>query len=261
MTVSEKAVADPSAVLQFWRDRAKLGADAGTRDIIAKQLEIEAISRYVTDGMRILEAGCGNGVTALELARRHTASIVGFDYAPEMIEEAKKLSTGQQLRGNVQFHTGDIRDLEQSGGFDMVFTERVLINLDSWEKQRNAIQSLTNLLVVGGIYVMCENSSDGLESINVLRQQVNLPPVIAPWHNRYLRDEELKAIDLPNVVLEHVEYYSSTYYFLSRVVNAWLAGCENREPQYEAPVNELALALPPMGTLGQGRIWVWRKTA
>jgi cyclopropane fatty-acyl-phospholipid synthase-like methyltransferase len=52
-------------VCAFWNSRAGLGQWAGSRDVIAKQLEVEAIATYVRDGMRVLEVGCGNGITAI----------------------------------------------------------------------------------------------------------------------------------------------------------------------------------------------------
>jgi hypothetical protein len=107
---------------------------------------------------------------------------------------------------------------------------------------------------------MCENSQDGLDAVNILRARVGLPAISPPWHNRYLRDAELAVADLPGVELDEVRHYSSTYYFLSRVVNAALAAQEGREPEYEHPLNQLALQLPPIGEFGQGRLWLWRKT-
>ena len=59
--------------------------------------------------------------------------------------------------------------------------------------------------------------------------------------------------------LDGCVYYSSTYYFLSRVVNAWEAAQSGKDPDYDAPVNQLALKLPPIGDFGQGRLWLWRK--
>ena len=68
-------------------------------------------------------------------------------------------------------------------------------------------------------------------------------------------------MELPGIQLEEVKYYSSTYYFLSRIVNAALAAQEGKQPDYESPVNLLALNLPPIGDLGQGRLWLWRREA
>ena len=58
MTDSKEPTQD---IRTFWNTRAGLGQWAGTRDVIAKQLEIEVISAHVHDGMHILDVGCGTG--------------------------------------------------------------------------------------------------------------------------------------------------------------------------------------------------------
>lgn len=247
-------------IREFWNSRAGLGVWAGTRDVIAKQLEIEAIATHICDGMRLLDVGCGNGITAIEIARRYRVDVLGIDFASEMIARARDLATKVELKGSVQFQIGDVRKLPRTlGRFQVIYTERTLINLPDWSTQRQAIIDITRLLEVGGLYVMCENSQDGLDLINALRQRIGLPSVTPPWHNRYFREAELRELAIDDVVLEGVEHYSSTYYFLSRIVNAWLAAQEGKEPDYESPVNSLALRLPAIGELSQGRVWLWRK--
>lgn len=249
-------------IREFWNAQADRGIFAGTRDVIAKQLEIEAIAAYVGDGMRVLDVGCGNGATAIELARRFRVHVVGLDFADRMIEAARKSLAGQVLRGGVEFAVGDVRSLPgPSGPFDLAYSERTLINLPDWASQRGAIADIVRRVRPGGLYVMCENSQDGLDAINALRERAGLPPITPPWHNRYLRDAEVREADIDGARLETVNAYTSTYYFLSRVVNAWLAKEEGQEPEYEAPVNRLALRLPPIGDFGQGKIWLWRRLA
>ena len=85
----------------------------------------------------------------------------------------------------------------------------------------------------------------------------NLPPTTG--NNRYFRDAELKEVSFDDIELEGVNHYSSTYYFLSRVVNACLAAQEGKEADYNSAINQLALRLPSIGDLAQGRIWLWRK--
>jgi len=249
-------------LLSFWNERAGLGEWAGTRDVLAKQIEVEAIAEFIQDGQRILEVGCGNGITAIEMARRHRIDLLGVDFAKEMIAAANQLLEGQQLKGRLRFEVGDVREMSGYGeGYDLIYTERVLINLPDWPSQHQAIRDITRLLRPGGLYVMLENSQDGVDQLNEMRARVELPPIAPPWHNRYLRDAELETVSIEGVRLEGQRFYSSTYYFLSRVANAWLAAQEGREPEYEAPLNQLALKLPPIGQMGQGRIWLWRKAA
>jgi ubiquinone/menaquinone biosynthesis C-methylase UbiE len=248
------------SVRAYWNSRASLGQSAGTQDLILKELELKTIAEFVRPGMKILDAGCGNGVAAIELARRFPVDVTGVDYAAEMVKAAAQTAATAALLGTIQFQEGDLTNISSlPGGFDFVYTERAIINLPDWETQRKAITELTGLLRPGGVYAMLENSQDGLDEINVLRQHVGLVPVVAPWHNRYLKDSELRGLSIPGATLEKVIFYSSTYYFLSRVVNASLAAREGKEPEYDSPVNQLALQLPAIGGMGQSRAWVWKR--
>lgn len=251
--------ADKNAVLNFWNECASLKERAGTNDLIAKQLEIEAIAKYVGDGQRILEVGCGNGITAAELAARFAVDIIAVDYAGEMIAEAQELHATRPLKGQLAFGECGIENLAAvNGEFDLVYTERVLINLPDWNSQRQAIEAVGDKLRPGGKYIMCENSQDGLDGINAVRAANDLPVIVAPWHNRYMIDAELQQ-DVRGLMLIDIDYYSSTYYFLSRIVNAAVARQEGREPAYDSAINKLALSTPALGSFGQGRIWVWEK--
>lgn len=89
---------------------------------------------------------------------------------------------------------------------------------------------------------------------------VGLGEITLPWHNRCLDDDAMAALRIPGVRLAEVEPFSSTYYFLSRVVNAWMAQEEGIQPAYNAPVNRLSLQLPPFGDCAQGKLWVFEKT-
>ena len=186
--------------------------------------------------------------------------MIGIDYAEDMIRAAAQLADKIERKGKVQFRVGDhisLRTIQDR--FDLVYSERAVINLETWDSQRQTIEDMTTLLKPGGIYVMCENSKDGLDRINALREKVGLSSIAPPWHNRYLHESEIESLLIPDVKLDHVNHYSSTYYLLSRVLNAALAAKEGKDPSYDAPINQLALSLPPLGTWGQGKIWVWRK--
>ncbi len=251
-----------NGVRAYWNSRAGLGKWAGTQDLIAKELELKAIAEFVQPGMKILDAGCGNGITAIEIARRFEVEIIAIDYAAEMVQVARQIAETVPLAGSIQFREGDVTKLRDlPAEFDLIYTERVLINLPDWDTQRKAVAELTSLLRIGGRYTMIENSLDGLDKINALRQEAGLDKVVPPWHNLYFRDSQVEGLNMPGITLEKVAYHSSTYYFLSRVVNAWLAAKEGKEPDYNSPVNELALHLPAIGDMGQGRTWVWKRVA
>jgi ubiquinone/menaquinone biosynthesis C-methylase UbiE len=246
--------------LDFWNDRAKLGEMAGTKDLIAKELEMKAIASYVKNGMRILDFGCGNGITALYLKEHFSdIEIVGIDFSEEMIKRAEELLQDQGQK-KYHFMVGDVFYLEylKNTGmrFDLVYTERTLVNLNNWEMQKDAIEVLTDLLNPNGRYIMCENSWDGLQEINRFRKKIKLSEIKEPWHNLYIKDRDILCNSPSNAVLEKINYYSSTYYFLSRIMNAWMY----HEPDYNSDINQLALKLPSLDCkFSQGRIWEWVK--
>lgn len=246
--------------LEFWNERAHLGMVAGTNDLLAKQLEIKAIQQYIKPGMSILDFGCGNGITALTLAQAMDVHIFGVDFSPNMIEYAKLNKNKYNLRGTIEFHLGDQSYLEKmTNKFEIIYTERCIINIKSWEEQKKTIFKLLDLLQEEGMYLMCETSETSLRNINILRKSLDLPKINIPWHNRYLIDHEVEELNPDCATLEEVNNFSSTYYFLSRIINAKLSAQRHEEPRYEDPINMLALQLPPLGDFSQSKIWVWRK--
>ena len=261
------AISDKDKVREYWDSRAELGPEAGTQDLIARELEIRAIEQFIRDGMTILDAGCGNGTTAIELAERHSVKVIGIDFSSKMITSASKLAEKSaedgKLSGCVDFFCRDITcEVWGPSYFDLVYTQRAIINLPDWETQKATIELLGTYLKPGGKYLMCECSQDGLDAINRLRKKVGLSDIIPPWHNHYLHEMNLHSFGEPfkNMTLLWEDNFSSTYYFLSRVVNAWLAKQEGKEPDYNSPVNQLALRLPPFfGNFGQVKLWVWTR--
>jgi SAM-dependent methyltransferase len=262
--------AESDAIKAYWDQRASLGETAGTQDLILKQLEERAIlgeidpakfrPRQILENKwqrrGILEIGCGLGRLAGMVAERvREAEVWATDTSEAMIQGA--LDSGVC---NVTFRTGDVFSLPSGVQFDLIYTERCLINLGSWAAQKGTIDAISARLTTGGKFIMCEHSADGLAAINTERARLGLPTLKAPWHNRYIFDHEIASVSSMDLV--KCIPFSATYYFLSRVVNAALAAKEGREPAYDAEINQLALTLPYTAVdprFAQGRLWVWGK--
>lgn len=241
----------------FWDRQAQQGSLSGTRDRYAKELEMQAIARHVSDGMRVLDVGCGDGETLEFLTKKYHLYAYGMDNSKKMVEAARH-------KGLVDIFQCDIRKITKSFGslFDIIYTQRALINLDSWEEQRQAILDIISLLKPSGTYVMVECFMEGLQEINELRKMLALPEIKPPWHNRYLnyRDEVLPFFMEEDLLFDFVSF-SGTYYFMSRVVNAYLAKQCGMEPAYDSTVNYLGKMLPPecVNMKGQVQSWIVRK--
>lgn len=245
-------------IQEFWNQRADLGVRAGSDDHIGKDLEINALARHIRNGMKVAEFGCGNGMTAIALASRFDVQMTCFDFAPAMIEAARELAAKAGVGNRLDFRVTDVREeqpLHQQ--FDVVYTQRMIINLPNWTAQSRAMRYLVSLLKPGGQLLMCENSQPALDNLNELRVQVGLDAITPPWHNIYLNDSDVAALDIQDAKLVEVDPFMATYYFLSRIVNAWQAKSEGRQPAYDAPVNHLALKLPSFGDCSQTKLWVF----
>lgn len=247
--------------LEFWNSRAALGAAAGTNDVTLKALEIQNISVFLKGCKNVLDAGCGNGFTAISILRNIPDIIVhGFDYSAAMIQEANKLGQEEGVQGRSLFEVGDLMSPPfQDNFYDVVYTERSLINLNGVDDQRKAVSALIGKVKRGGRLVLCESFKDGLDEINSFRVPIGLTAIEQPWHNHYLHMDELKALIPESVDIELISNFSSTYYFLSRVINAWLSKSEGVDPSYDAPINKLAFSLPSLDVCSQTKIIVLKK--
>lgn len=233
-----------SAIRRFWDERARqFGADgrATLRETHLREVEVRTMMTKIGQERpgRVMDVGCGNGWSTKQYARAFPdVEFVGVDFSAVMISHARA-----DAPYNCHFFEGDVLDAGTlgEGSFDLVITQRCVQNLPSWELQRRAIANLLSKRSRGGAVMMMECSKDGVEQLNGLRRFFGLAEIegIEPWHNAFIRDrrmvEEFGAI---------IEYFSSTYMFLTKVVHKKLSYA--------------ARYLPPLGRFGYDRLYVIR---
>jgi len=242
----------------FWDQRARMLAHAGTDDFVLQELEERVILAHIPIGSRVLDVGCGDGRMLEVLAVNRQCEGVGLDFSDTFIERCRSSLKGMPL----VFVQGSMLDVEVliEGDFDVILTKRSLINLDSSSEQFQVLSSLIKFLRPGGLLLVLESTIEGLSRLNQLRAILSLPEMIPPWHNVYISEKELERFGRTSEVAKYdVINFASTYYFLSRVVNAHLAKIEHREARYDDPVNLLALELPALGEFGAPRLHIFTK--
>jgi len=205
------------------KENRKYWEDPNTRSLIdpnMKELEIDFISRYLRDEHKVADIGCGDGNTVVNIAPR-VKSILGIERSDYLKNMAIQKIAENKIE-NASICSGDILETDFCEEFDIVITERVLINLPSWELQYQAIENIHRNLRAGGLYLMVENTIDGHNALNRLRQAVGLKPIDIHWHNLYL-DYEIFCDGIKGKFEILERYGFSLYYFLTRVYTQMFA--------------------------------------
>jgi len=258
---------------QSWVNEHGTSVRATTPGETAKMLEIEALYRQLKDmpaGTTVLEAGCGNGHNLVELAKRLPSfEFTGFDYSVEMIIAAQKNSV--LAEADIGLMTGDVLSMDDMlflcDEYDVVITDRCLINLDTFEKQKQALVNLTSKLRPGGTLLMIENIVEGRERQNRLREMLGLEArQLMPPFNRFFAFHEIdQAIFDAGFPDYNIENISSLHDLMLYVMVPALTGNSGWDWEYGHPLVKIATELcvkspsSNFGTYGQNVLFVCRK--
>jgi SAM-dependent methyltransferase len=108
------------------------------------------IERGVLPGAALLDAGCGTGRYAGELARRGYA-VEGVDRSPELIETARQSVGGH---GNsVSFRVGDLLDLP-AARYDGILCRGVLNDFVNEDARQSVFAAFARALRPGGVLIL-----------------------------------------------------------------------------------------------------------
>jgi ubiquinone/menaquinone biosynthesis C-methylase UbiE len=269
-------------IKQYWEHQAELAREAAEKLVVIdpsrnvfvdragggtmkdwriRELEIQALANYISENDRVLDVGCGNGFATIQLAIRKGCNITGLDYSQGMIDNAHAFLKNNyaDLEDKVQFVVGDVTQLAASidRKFDVILTERCLINLADWNSQKDGIESIAENLQSSGLFLMLEGSKQGLEKLNQVRTSMGLTEIKSAWHNQFIDEELLLDYTERKFDLVTIENFCSTYMLISRALHPKLV--EPDEPTYGAKVNDIALMMPNMGDYGYLKLFVFRK--
>ena len=229
-----------NSIKKYWENNAIIhGAShwASWGDSYAIDLEVDCVSKYIHDGDNVLDVGCANGYSTIQqYKKRPSIYITGIDYSEEMIKAARVANIGG---GDIEFAVGDIRGIGYADEtFDTVYTTRVLINLPTWEEQKQGIRECLRVTKKGGVVVLSEGFWEPLVKLNAMRMLCGLHPLNEHDFNRYLKQSKLHEF-LANIGLSwEVDEFSAVYYLGSRLLRELLLDVTKYEG-YENPINKL----------------------
>lgn len=259
-------------IRQYWDERAKQNSgtmSSTTDDIHLRELEIKTITQTFREigipiDASVLDVGCGDGYSTTKLALEFPrVKFHGIDYSPAMIEIAnKRLRSESRLRNQVEFNVGDLVELANvcdDTKYDVVLSDRCLINLESSESQQHAISQIAEHTKSGGYYVAIENFVEGQGNMNEIRKAVGLPEIRVRWHNLYFTEDNFTKST--QRFFENITFkdFSSSYYFATRVIYSAMCQMRGEKPDYNHEIHQLAVKLPWFGKFSPIRMAVMRR--
>jgi ubiquinone/menaquinone biosynthesis C-methylase UbiE len=188
------------------------------------ELEIEVALRYLMPTDRLADVGCGNG----EATARYAGAVrecVGLERSAHMRKQALHHAEAAGVT-NLQLREFDIlTSPTPEAEFDSLVSQRMLINLASWDEQKQGIRNLHRMLKVGGRAILIENTNDAFQAMNDVRHNLGLAAVPQHWHNRFFDHDEFAAFLAGGFQLLHFQDFG-LYYLLTRVYTQLFAAFE-----------------------------------
>lgn len=122
----------------------------------ARRLRLALADRIVGEWaggrpIRVLDAGCGDGLLSLSLAGRHPGwSVVGIDVRDDLLAGARERAANRGL-GNVGFRRADLTRPLPEPGFDVAMALECLSEI---REDRAALRAMAAALRPGGLFVV-----------------------------------------------------------------------------------------------------------
>jgi ubiquinone/menaquinone biosynthesis C-methylase UbiE len=264
-------------ILDHYRRQAQKYGDSAVsaiEDEIIREKEMELLLQFFAmlrersggRALQVMDLGCGNGyalgvISAEYPEHRYT----GIDFTPELL----KIAYNRRL-ANVEFAHGDARTIPcKNNSFDVVYTERSVVNILDWPQQKTALQEIHRVLKPQGYYVMIEAFYDGVDNLNNLRRQVGLKGLLTAYHNRYLiKDSAFQALRKMFSLLNplqlgtHGDIYEfppnflSLHYITTQVLIPKLA---EKNQTLESDAIRIMASLPALGNFAPLQFFIFKK--
>ena len=205
------------AVQEYWEDPKTVSII----DANLHKIEIDSVCEHLLSSDHLADIGCGNGEATIEYAKK-VKRVTAIERSNQLRAKALESASKAGL-ANITIQSGDVLEFKNIASFfDAIVTQRLLINLMTWEEQKQAIANITDALKVGGRYIMVENTDQAFQKLNEMRSKVNLSPIPQHWHNKFFDRKKLMSFMDQRFELVK-EYDFSLYYFLTRVYSQMFA--------------------------------------
>lgn len=163
--------------------------------------EIALITRYFPDRtVRLLEAGCGAGRVTVGLWHEGYRNLTGFDFAAELVEQARNLAQEQGLTG-ITFLQADATSLEDCHPLDdklfdgVLFMFNGMMQIPGRDNRRQAMRNLHRLCRPGAHFIFTTHDREDPRDVAAWAREAGLwargeqNPRLREFGDRYFTDD------------------------------------------------------------------------
>ena len=238
------------------RERYDIWADLVLRAVYGE-------SAPAASGVRVLDVGCGTGMTTVEL-RRRGFDVVGCDISAEMLRQA----IGREDSAGIRWLVADMRDLPPTiGPFDLIVWMGDVINhLLQPSDVEAALESSFRRLAPGGLLSFDANTLQGMRELCGENSTLDLDGVFFAWNGQTVDPQEGELARASIDCFERVPSGSwrrsrasvvQRHYAYDAILSLLRAAGFETEPAFAFDVT--GLTGPVHGEMGSKLIYVARK--
>lgn len=221
--------------------------------------EIKLISKFIPEGSKILDAGCGEGEGTAIYAEIANVTIQGVDFSDTRLSKANERLKD---KSNVKLKKLDLaEETTLDNDFDVIISQRFIINITDWSLQQKILKNLMKHLKEGGTFLLMEGYLQGALELNEIREEMGLPDIKIPWHNLFLDDALLKKLMKESGLELEYENGLGSYYLLTRGIRPLL----DSNLEWNCEFNKLASSMKVQELMNTGahfsrvKLWVFKK--
>ncbi|HKQ51133.1 MAG TPA: class I SAM-dependent methyltransferase [Pyrinomonadaceae bacterium] len=165
------------------------------RALLQRRYEAPLLERLGghTQGMRVLEVGCGRGVGTEIIFRRFGAREVhAFDLDPEMVNQARRRLSGYSS-SRLKLAVGDATAImADDRSFDAVFDFGIIHHVPDWQK---AVSEISRVLRRGGRFFFMEATRQALE------RRLYRKLFVHPTENRFSKEALVSELEAQGIIV------------------------------------------------------------
>lgn len=175
------------------------GIHAGEKQATRRLLKLLAVG----PGERVLDVGCGPGVTAAMIVEETGASVTGIDISPQMVSKARERAEKLGIADRADFQVKDVLSLDiPEHTFDVVLFESLLTILPG--DPDLALAEMVRVLKPSGRIGGNEATMD-VTALPELESLFDQHPAIQRTYTRESLRDQFAAAGLENIHLEEVK--------------------------------------------------------